>query len=382
MTADRPLRLLAINEGIGGHDTVHLHLDVALGARDDIDHRLLRIPDAGLGRRIVGASVPILGGLDADLQPIRAQLAAAAVLRRQLRSALAWADVVHLYTQTAGYLSVGPLRSRPLVVSTDSAASVNAYRLPYRSPTRCTAATAALGTRLERRVIGAAEVVVANSRWIGERLVADHGLDPDRLRVQPIGIADPGHRGPAPGIEAERPTVVFVGRQWRTKGGDVLLEAWRRGLDAHAELVMVTPEAVPAAPAVTAIADLTPGDPRLASLLRSAAIFAFPSTIDQAPNVVLEAMAAGLVPVVVGQGGAAEMVLDGVTGRHAEPTVGSFTAAILSLLGDRVRLRELGAAARHRFATEFSTEVTVPRLVDACHLAVERHRSLPTGRMR
>ncbi|MEM9034783.1 MAG: glycosyltransferase family 4 protein [Actinomycetota bacterium] len=380
MTDRRPLRLLAINEGIGGHDTVHLHLDVALSARDDIDHRIVRAPDAGPIRRLLGAPIPGLDRLDLDLQPIRAQLAAAAALRRRLRAAVEWADVVHLYTQTAGYLSADLLAARPLVVTTDSAASLNAYRLPYRTPTRFTALHASVGTRLERRVLDVADVVVANSRWVADRLAADHDLDDDVLRVQPIGIADPGQDGPAPGIESDRPTVVFVGRQWRRKGGDLLLDAWERDLHAHADLVMVTPEPVPNAPAVSVVGDITPGDPRLTSLLRSAAAFALPSTIDQAPNAVLEAMAAGLACVVVGQGGAAEMVVDGVTGRHTEPTVESVTAAMHDVLDERARLRQWGAAARRRFVTEFSTDVTLPRLIDACHLAVDRHRPSGAGR--
>ena len=42
----RLMRVLFVNENIGGHATVHAHLRAALAARPDVDARFLDVPPA------------------------------------------------------------------------------------------------------------------------------------------------------------------------------------------------------------------------------------------------------------------------------------------------------------------------------------------------
>ena len=107
------MKVLFVNENIGGHATVHHHLRLALDAVPDVDARFLDVPTAGPVRRVIGASVPGLGRLDLDLQPIRAQLALSAWVARRLERLAADVDVIHLYTQNAGLLSAATFRRVP-----------------------------------------------------------------------------------------------------------------------------------------------------------------------------------------------------------------------------------------------------------------------------
>lgn len=367
------MRVLFVNENIGGHATVHHHLRLALDAHPDVEADFLDVPPPSLLRRLAGARVPGLASLDLDLQPLRAQLALSAWVRRALGGRLGRYDVLHLYTQNAALLSRGPLRHLPSVVTTDTTTTENAYRRPHRRPTRFTPLTVAASKRFERRALGAADVVVANSAWAGRNLVVDYGLDAERVRCQPLGITPPPvEPGPAPGTASPRPSIVFVGRQLERKGGRQLLELHQRHLADRADLVLVTSEPVAPAPAVSVVHDLVPGDDRLWPLLRRGAVFAFPSTIDQAPNAVLEAMAAGLPVVAVATAALPEMVGHGRTGLLTDGSDRDLLAALTTLLDDPSLRSAMGAAGRAHFEARYDATRCTANLVDILREVTER----------
>ena len=372
-----PLRVLFVNENIGGHATVHHHLRPLLAGRPDVRATFLDVPAPGLLRRIAGAPVPGLAGLDLDLQPLRAQLALSAWVAMRLRRSIQDVDVVHLYTHNAGLLAAPLLHRVPTVVTTDTTNARNAYRLPYRTPTRWTPRALRLTLPFERRVHRLAHTVVANSDWAATSLREDYGLPDAKLRVVPFGVSPPDlPSGPAPGTTAARPTLVFVGRQLARKGALRLLRLHQDHLADRADLVLVTPEPVPPGRSLRVVDDLRPGDPRLWEILRSASVFVFPSEIDQAPNAVLEAMAAGLPVVAARSGAVPEMVTDGVCGRIVEPgDDDGLLTAITDLLDDPERRRSMGAAAQRRQRDRYDMRRAVDELLEVLRRAATDPRA-------
>ena len=84
----------------------------------------------------------------------------------------------------------------------------------------------------------------------------------------------------------------------------------------------------------------------LAESYASADLFVFPSTTETFGNVILEAMASGIVPVCAHKGGAAGVIEDGVNGILCEPWRGeAMGLAIDTLLNDPVRRRSLARNA-------------------------------------
>ena len=83
--------------------------------------------------------------------------------------------------------------------------------------------------------------------------------------------------------------------------------------------------------------------------------------------VFLEAAAAGVPQIAGDSGGAAEAVLDGVTGlvveRPEDP--GAVAEALRSLLADPARRRRMGRAARARVQESFDNDVLASRLAEA-----------------
>jgi glycosyltransferase involved in cell wall biosynthesis len=162
--------------------------------------------------------------------------------------------------------------------------------------------------------------------------------------------------------------VAFVGRLVPYKGADILLEAAAPLVaagKAEVEVIGDGPE-MQALRALAAGKRLEAGvrfsgwvaQHEVGARLRGAHVFAFPSVREFGGGAVLEAMAAGLAPVVVGYGGPAEIVTPrtGIAipiGSRAELVEG-FRRTLEALAGDPARVRSLGRSARERVLKSFT----------------------------
>ena len=170
--------------------------------------------------------------------------------------------------------------------------------------------------------------------------------------------------------EAERPTVLFVGRLVPYKGVDVLLDALSR-LDAAATIVGDGPQraALEAQARALGISGRVKflgsvGEEELAALYRACDVFALPSvTRQEAFGVVqLEAMAAGKPVVSTELGtGVGWVNRDSETGFVVPPRdAAAFSEALSCLLADATLRQNMGDAAMRRVRSAF----TVDRMID------------------
>lgn len=367
MKGGAPLRVLFVNENIGGHATVHEALRRSVSGRDDVSATFLDVPDPRLIGRIARLPLPVLGRLDLDLQPLRGQLVRSRWLRTALgrRLAAEAVDVVHVYTQNTALLSATQLASVPTVVTTDSTTELNAYRIAYRSPTRFTPWSVRLSVPLERRVFNAARRVIANSEFAARSLRGTYAVPDSRLTVLPFGVWLPPRPTARP---VRRPTVVFVGHQLGRKGGRRLIELHQRHLRDTCDLLLVTTEPVEPLPGVEVVSDLRSGSDALWDVLARADIMCFPSTIDQAPNAVLEGAAAGLPVIAHPVGALPEMVVDGYTGLLVpSEDDAALLRALRGLIDDPDRRRDMGRRARLHVEAHYDMRTAVDALLP--HLA-------------
>lgn len=367
-------RALFVNENIGGHATMHLHLREALKALPEVEASFIDVPPASGVRRLASARVPGLADLDLDLQPLRAQLALSMYVRRQVSRHAAF-DVIHAYTVNAALWLTDTLRTRPAVVATDSTNELNAYSLPQRSPSRWTSAMLAPTRLVERRVYEAATLVVAQSEWVAESLRHDYGVPAAKLRLIPPGVTVPAA---APRYVPDGPPqITFVGRSMARKGGFRLLDVYRRALRGRAVLNLVTTDEVAPEPGVRVFRDFTPGDARLDELLAGTAVFVFPSEIDKSSFAVLEAMSRGVPVVTTRVGALPELVPDGIAGRlvNAGDDDGLIDV-LLELLEDASQRCRLGAGARARALERFDARITATLTVGVLREAIASYGPL------
>lgn len=184
----------------------------------------------------------------------------------------------------------------------------------------------------------------------------------------------------AAGDDASRPLILAAGRLVAKKGFDTLIEACGllrgRGVDFGCRIFGTGPmlddlRRRARTADVDSLVELPGWAPAGAFLeaLGDAAVFAMPSRVaaggdrDGIPNVVLEAMAAGLPVVATGVSGIPEAVHHEVTGLLVEPdNAVALADALQRTLADESLRRRFGAAARERIAEEFTLQAASCRL--------------------
>lgn len=370
-TSSRPLRVLFLNENLGGHATMHRAIRSTIGAHPQILATFVDLPPRGLFRRIAGAGIPILDRLDLDFAALRSQLAVSLIARRILRGLAGSYDVLHVYTQHAVLLSAETLASTPTIVSTDATGEQVSRLLPYRLPTRWTPVQNRLRAPLEQRVYDSATLVIGKSQWCVDSLRNDYSVPEDRLRSVPFGIVVPPEV-PRTWTPSGRPEITFVGTTLARKGGDRLLRVYRERLADRADLNVVTREDVPAQPGVNVFRDFTPGDPRLIEILSRTSVLAFPTEMDTFGYAALEAMAMGVPVVGTRLHALPEIISDGTTGLLVSPDDRELGDALEYLLDDEALRLRMGKAARKRVLADFDARNTTAQLVDLVSEAYER----------
>ncbi len=222
-----------------------------------------------------------------------------------------------------------------------------------------------------RRFLVSSEVVTVLS---SAELAAYRGFDP-RIRVHhvphavdPCGLADQARAHGASGpLE-----LAYVGRIVRAKGLfeaiEALAELLREGRRFRLRIAGDGPDRESLAAAVRAAG--LEGRVRLVGsvfgarkhrLLLGSDVFVFPSYSEGLPYALLEAMAAGCVPVATPVGAIPDVMAEGVHGLFVPPKDSAALArALASLDDDRARLAHIGHAARRRILEHY----TVTRLAE------------------
>jgi glycosyltransferase involved in cell wall biosynthesis len=220
---------------------------------------------------------------------------------------------------------------------------------------------------------------------------AGTGLDPRRFVFIPNGV-DLDRFKPASAdaraefrnqlrLPPELPVVLFVGFFSAEKNPDVLFDAWltlhERGVRATLVLVGATQGAyyeidpgiadrIKAKAAKRGVIDevvfVEAADP-IEYYYRAADVFALPTAREGLPNVLLEAMASGVPPVITRLEGVTDWIVDSGINGELVPSVDSaaFADAIGRLLASPERREAMGAAARAHVAANFSLGATAQK---------------------
>jgi glycosyltransferase involved in cell wall biosynthesis len=226
-------------------------------------------------------------------------------------------------------------------------------------------------TRMQTRVARRMPRILTVSDSSAADIVADHGVDPDRIRVVPVGV-DPERFRPLPHVRR------VPGRIMTTASADVAMKGLTHLLEAIAKIrterpdveLVVVGKPVAEGPvartldrlglhdAVSFVSGVS--DERIVELYAECEVAVVPSLYEGFSLPAVEAMACG-VPLVVTTGGALPEVV-GTDGRAAalvppgDP--GAIATALLDLLGAPERRAAMGAAGRERAVGRYSWRAT------------------------
>lgn len=219
----------------------------------------------------------------------------------------------------------------------------------------------------KRRLWDGVALIETWSEWAKASVVDDYGVDASRVMVNPPGVDLMRWSPPTSGrAHEDRPRrILFVGADFERKGGDLLLDWFRRARPADTELHLVTRGSVDEAlPGVVVHRDLVPNSDRLVELYRTSDVFVLPSRAECFGIATVEAMATGLPVVVAETGAAAEIVADGHNGHLVAPgRVEPLGEALMALLDDEAGRRRMGEVSRRLAEERFDVVVNATRTI-------------------
>jgi glycosyltransferase involved in cell wall biosynthesis len=228
---------------------------------------------------------------------------------------------------------------------------------------------------------------VGNADAIRRELLSYGWIAPERVRViyngvdpLPLREADPGGLREELGAAAADVVVLTAARLVAQKGHPLLLEAVAR-MDASDRPQFWLAGDGPDAEALQQQVDrlglgrwvhLLGFRADVARLLRAADFLCHPSRREGAPNIVLEAMVAGLAVVALDASGTVELVADGRTGLlSAVGDVAGLAESLRRMTRDKALRERLGRAGQERALTEFTEERSTDRWMDLLNEVVK-----------
>ncbi len=238
--------------------------------------------------------------------------------------------------------------SAPYVIYTDNTMALTQRVYPAFAP---------LSSRMvrdwlafEAQVCQQAEAVFTFSEFARRSVIEDYSCSPDRVFA--VGAGANQVNSSCSEKDYSRPRVLFVGRPFKPKGGEILLEAWRRvsAQIPEAELIIVGPKRNPVPDSRRAVTWLGRLDrAELAVQYRAASVFVLPSMFDGWGHVFVEAMGHGLPCIGTDCCAMPEIIEHEVSGLlvpRGEPE--PLADAVIKLLTDTATAARMGQAGHAR----------------------------------
>jgi len=305
---------------------------------------------------------------------LRASLRAREQVHAVLRSERL--DGLFFHTQVTAFFAWRLMASIPSVVSMDATPlNFDSIGGPYDHLPSVYRQVERLKNALTRRTFKQARKLITWHDWGKRSLVGDYGVNADKVAVIPPGIDLEKWRVARAAPQSSGPVrLLFVGGDFRRKGGETLLTAFRGKLLRDCELDIVTREEVDTQGLtnVRVHHGLGPNKPDLMALYARADVFIFPTFGETLPIVIMEAMASGLPVVTTSVGAIAEEVEHGVTGFLIPPGDSHALAeATVRLVTNPDLRREMGEAARLAAGRLFSGARNYPLVLALCKSCVD-----------
>jgi glycosyltransferase involved in cell wall biosynthesis len=213
--------------------------------------------------------------------------------------------------------------------------------------------------------------LLCNTAALKTELTQRYGIPPAKISVILNGVDtdfySPGPAGPQP----KAPVILSVARLVPDKDHDTLIAAFSQVAAAFPQAELWLLGDGPRRAAIEALAARTlppgrvrfwPGQPDIRPFLHQACLLVLSSRYEALPNVVLEAMSAGLPVAATRVGGLPELVIPGRTGWLVPPgDAPALAAAMSQALGDADLREALGRTGREIALANFSLEAMTRR---------------------
>ncbi|HEY3376392.1 MAG TPA: glycosyltransferase family 4 protein [Armatimonadota bacterium] len=216
--------------------------------------------------------------------------------------------------------------------------------------------------RIAHLAIAKPQLFLYSSDWAARSAIEDFGIDPARVHTILFGANLDTVPDAAQALRhqpGEICRLLFIGRYWERKGGDIALETLlvleRLGVPAQLTLVGCIPPAGIAHPHLQVIPNIDKRDPaqraQMEALFQQSHFFVLPTRADCTPMVFCEANANGLPVITTDTGGVTSVIRDGDNGRVLpfEARGRAYAEAIAEIYRDENRYRAMVRNSRRAY---------------------------------
>ena len=235
----------------------------------------------------------------------------------------------------------------------------------------------ALKYQLFRNKLHSAKLIQPWSNWAKQSIIDDYGVPSEKVVVNPPGV---NLQYWQPRLDARINTpgqplrILFVGGDFRRKGGEQLL-AWYRTQDpAHYELHVVTRESVDSSPGLHIYHNMQPNSQELVQLYQQSDLFVLPSLGECFGIATIEAMATGLPVIATDVGGTADIIESGRNG-YIVPSgsAAEIGQTIMAISNNAERRHNMGVQSRQMAEERFDLEKNARRTLAYIKQIAQEH---------
>lgn len=221
---------------------------------------------------------------------------------------------------------------------------------------------------LERILFQNVSDIIFSSEWIKNKAIEFYGVDPRKIHVVEFGANIPYPDDYSVDINTDICRLVFIGANWKRKGGDKTLETYRilkeRCFPCTLTIIGSNPEYMPYRDKdLTVIPKLDKADDKqleqLCEILKTSHFLFLPTVFDAFGIVFCEASAYALPSITADVGGVGQAVNEGENGflLSADATAHDYADKIISAFSDRESYIRLRASSRREFETRLNWSV-------------------------
>ncbi|GAB4379232.1 MAG: hypothetical protein Kow0042_28430 [Calditrichia bacterium] len=231
----------------------------------------------------------------------------------------------------------------------------------------------------EKRQSDRCEGIFCFSRWMKDSIVNDYGIDEKKVAVVGHGYCLPEYED-FDKREYEEPIMLCVVTNWKKKGGDIVLKAFRMVKEHLPEIQLHIVGRLPETVSLKMKNQdiiyhgfLNKNKPeelaKLISLYKKAAVFVLPSVFDPMPNITLEANYLKTPVVTSNVCGIPEQVIEGETGFIIDEFEAErYAEKILLLLNDRELRLKMGQRGRAFVEENYSWRIVINKMLEHMNL--------------
>lgn len=215
-------------------------------------------------------------------------------------------------------------------------------------------------TFIHKKILNSQKYVFGLTDAVISQIEKDYGVPKSRLKKVKLPFAsDLDLFVSNPKRDDDEVRLLFVGGDFRRKGGDILLDWFTKNYRAGLQMTMLTRKIIEAHPEVSFVSNVQYGQAEHVEIFKNHDIFVLPTTCDAYPSVVGEAACAGLAVLTTTTAlGSPEVVENNFNG-YISSSPQDLIGKLNKLIGDKPHIERMKKNSRKLMEQKFEEKAVL-----------------------